>query len=348
MSLENPHNQTSAENHLSLYHDIERQITPHSLALPQQTISDQFYKATKRPKWGWISFLVLLIALVSTGLILQFTPLVQLEAYRPTTLLAVGKKELIKQANALSDTINFDKCKIQGGVIVDEQLNYCVLDNKKYYEVIDIFEDTKPASIDTITPLNINQLNQYSVGKDSQYLYKGDRIYTGYITEFAPFLSQLVVRKFSSIDPLVAQLISSVSKGEQTITTELQQQFSPAQINLSTRTKLVSIDTTSTQESLYPGYSGLVSLIEYTENSVTTYHLVGIYTNSTYALYLDHTMSQAFSDSINKQVTELCSTVANIDDKLNCTLDKVLKDKSISEKIRKDSTDLLKRFAIAA
>ena len=348
MSLEKSRSNRAEERHLTLYDDIERQLTPHSNLSATDTISQQFYTASKKPKIGLIVFTSILTALLTTALLLQYLPVSQLDAYRPTSLWSQGKKELIKQANALSDVIDYTKCVEKGGVVVSEQPSFCVLQNKRYYQVVSQSSSSSAISSQPLPkPLNANLLNFYSMGRDTTILTTGDVIYTGYSSPNTQFISQMIIRNTSRISLADQTTITEYVNSTQPFASKLQELFAtntPAQ----SVSEVMELDIKSAITNLYPGFSGSGSLISTSASTGTgAYELRLMLSGPEYVILLSHMLPQSFSDATNKKFGEICTSKEKTEDQITCLRDSVLVDKSLTEKINKDSADLLKLFALA-
>jgi hypothetical protein len=348
MSLERTRLTNPEERHLALYSDIEHQITPHSNAKVSDTISQQFYTATKKPKTGLIVLTVLLTALISTALLLQYLPLPQLDKYRPIALWSQGKLELVKQANALSDVIDYTKCVDKGGVVVQEQPQYCILENKKYYQVATASSSSSIGVAAPIPkPLTASLLNTYITGKDAAVLTTGDVVYTGYVSQSTQYISQMVVRGLGRIDLANQTVINNYTLGAQQYDTTLHKLFATTASTQSI-TQVLTIDISASAATLYPGYKGVGAITTTTIGATSAYDIVVILVGSDYTISLSHTLPQSFSAAVNKKFAESCIDIEVGQAQITCMQEKVLTDKSLSEKINKDTADLLKLFALAA
>lgn len=353
MSLDTSRTNTSAEEerHLQLYKDIERQILPQSATQQSKMgLSEQFFAATKKRKTGRIVAFTSLITTLLVVVGLQFIPWSELNPYRPTTLWSLGQKELVRQANALSDIMNYEKCVQQGGVIVTEEPHYCALKSIRYYQNSSLSEQhrQKPTPV-LSTPLNVVSMNKIQLAQNIQSLQKGDIQYSGYYSDKAQYAGVLTLRSLFSMPEEQKQQLTQTARGEIPFDANVVKQFV---LNASMVGDVIvvadRVETNGLETQLFRDYAAKTLLLRNTDDVVQKLYIVTLISNNEEIGMLLQQLNMPLVEAVDKGYQKLCSTLETPDAKTNCLIEKVLQDKSIAEKFASDLSEILKYFAFTS
>lgn len=350
MSLEITRTEGGGERHLQLYKDIEREVLPQSIDKnTESNFSQQFFAAThKRRISKLITFGMVIIALIMTGIGLEYIPLKQLESYRPTTLLALGKKEAVRQANALSDIMNYDKCVGQKGVVVQEEPRYCVISNVRYYQNTDISTPIADADSDLSKPLNATSMNKVLLAQNIQALRKGDIQYSGFASEKFQYAGSMTLRNLSLIEESKKQYITQTSKGETPFSTEVLKEFLFAGAIQEPNVLIDTVNESELYVQTFKEFAVTTSVLRNSGDSIEKLYLVALITNNNEAILLVQQLNTPLAEAVNKGYQQMCVENESEESKKNCIAEKVFKDKSIQEKFKADLNDTFKYFALTA
>lgn len=347
MKFEQKLDEHTSARHLSLYEDIERQIIPRSNDTAIPSISQQFYAESKKTNTWLIASTVLITALVSTGLFLQYAPVAQLEPYRLTALASRAKSVAIEQANALSDIMTYDKCVEKGGVIIaDTSDQYCVLDSVKYAQPSNINQSAEVQESHH-QPLGYQGMNTYRVGIEGQKLAVGDVVYTGYATSLSQYPVKMTVRSIASINDEQTTMLDSVFTGS-VLTPDILNIMSLSQKSAELSQVLDTVEVpviTDYYDVVDPSATRVV--LEGPVGAWKSMSIIALLKSTTSIISLESVLPQSFLEIVNTQYNVSCATSAP-EDVIACLRNTVLSDKSMKEKIQKDTNDLIRYFATKA
>lgn len=342
MSLENSSPENG--NHLALYRDIERQLIPQNQVRSNpSTLSSEFYAGVKRPRTGLIFSSILFTLLLLTGLFMQYFPLDAMEPYRLTSLTKQIQSQVVEQANALSDHLDYEKCVIQKGVTVSTEPQYCLLNSTKYYKS----EQLKKSSVSTVLatlpiPIHVETLTLLAVAEPTGTLLSGDKIYAGFASDTSQFASQMVMRVAKNISTSVA------SKLKQDIAPDSFSDFELTNPPAMNYLEIKKLDTTDIAPQYYAGFTVATTLVingSYTDPK--SINLVFLVQNEITSSVITYKFSTVFNDAVIAQYNKKCSGLDTEASK-KCLNNSVFNDKSLNDKIQSTKTEVAQLFAFSS